>query len=76
YSVEPKLVEPDYTGALAHFASLQKGRCLVVLFTDLIDATGSRALLQGLSSLSPRHLPVCVTLMDKRVRDLATADLT
>jgi uncharacterized protein (DUF58 family) len=75
YAIEPKLVEPDYSGALAHFASLQKGRCLVVVFTDLIDATGSRALLQGLSSLSPRHLPVCVTLLDRRVREIANGEL-
>ena len=76
HDIEPRLVEPDYSGALAHFASLQKGRCLIVVFTDLTDPLGSKALLQGLSSMSPRHLPFCVTLTDKQVLQTANRKLT
>jgi uncharacterized protein (DUF58 family) len=75
HAVEPRLVEPDYNGALAHFASLQKGRCLIVVFTDLIDPLGSKSLLQGLSSMSPRHLPFCVTLTDKEIAVKAKSKL-
>jgi uncharacterized protein (DUF58 family) len=76
YAVHPSMVEPDYAAALSHFASLQKGRCLMVVFTDLTDPLGSKALLQGLSSLSPRHLPFCVTLKDKQVTEMANRELT
>ena len=76
HAVQPTMVEPDYATALSHFASLQKGRCLIVVFTDLTDPLGSKALLQGLSSLSPRHLPFCVTLKDKQVTETANKELT
>ncbi|HEY9758589.1 MAG TPA: DUF58 domain-containing protein [Oculatellaceae cyanobacterium] len=76
HALEPRLVEPDYNGALAHFASLQKGRCLIVVFTDLIDPLGSKSLLQGLSSMSPRHLPFCVTLTDKQIAAKANSKLS
>lgn len=71
FAVEPKMVEPDYAGILAYFASCQKGRSLMVVLTDLTDPTGSQALLSGLASLAPRHLPFCVTLKDRQVLELA-----
>lgn len=70
--VRPRMVEPDYAGALSFFASAQKSRSLMVVLTDLTDATGSQTLLSGLSSLSPRHLPFCVTLRDRQVEAVAT----
>lgn len=75
--IPPRVVEPDYAGALAFFASAQKSRSLMVVLTDLTDPTGSQTLLAGLSSLSPRHLPFCVTLRDRQVEAVAsvTADL-
>jgi uncharacterized protein (DUF58 family) len=73
YSVQPIMIEPDYTGMLAHFAQLQKGRSFVVILTDLTDASGSKALLAGLSKLNKRHLTLCVTLKDKQVELLANA---
>jgi uncharacterized protein (DUF58 family) len=77
FDVEPRLVEPDYVGVLSYFASAQKGRAMVVVLTDLTDPTGSQALLAGLASLAPRHLPFCVTLKDRqinRVANLSTID--
>ncbi len=73
FSVEPKMVEPDYAGILAYFASAQKGRSLMVVLTDLTDPTGSQALLSGLANLAPRHLPFCVTLKDRQVLEMAQA---
>lgn len=69
--VNPTMVEPDYSGALNFFASAQKSRSLMVVLTDLTDPTGSQALLTGLSSLSPRHLPFCVTLRDRQIDQVA-----
>ncbi|HEY9791862.1 MAG TPA: DUF58 domain-containing protein [Candidatus Obscuribacterales bacterium] len=69
--VQPRMVEPDYAGALSFFASAQKSRSLMVVLTDLTDPMGSQTLLAGLSSLSPRHLPFCVTLRDRQVENVA-----
>ncbi len=67
----PRMVEPDYVGALSYFASAQKSRSLMVVLTDLTDPTGSQTLLTGLASLSPRHLPFCVTLRDRQIEQVA-----
>lgn len=69
--VEPRVVEPDYVGMLSYFASAQKGRSLMVVLSDLTDPMGSQALLAGLASLAPRHLPFCVTLKDRQVSRVA-----
>lgn len=67
FSLEPRMVEPDYVGMLSYFASNQKGRSLIVVLTDLTDPTGSQALLAGIASLSSRHLVFCVTLKDRQI---------
>jgi uncharacterized protein (DUF58 family) len=69
--VRPAMVEPDYLGALSFFAGAQKSRSLMVVISDLTDPTGSQSLLSGLASLSPRHLPFCVTLRDREVDQVA-----
>jgi uncharacterized protein (DUF58 family) len=69
--VQPRMVEPDYSGALSFFASAQKTRSLMVVLTDLTDPTGSQSLLNGLASLNPRHLPFCVTLRDRQIEHVA-----
>ncbi len=71
HNIEPLMVEPDYTGVLSYFASASKGRSLMVVLTDLTDALASQNLLAGLASLSPRHLPFCVTLADRQLTRVA-----
>lgn len=71
FDIEPKMVEPDYVGVLSYFSSVQKGRSLMVVLSDLTDPTGSQALLAGLASMPPRHLPFCVTLRDRQVNQMA-----
>jgi uncharacterized protein (DUF58 family) len=71
HSIHPIMIEPDYTGMLAYFAQMQKGRSLIVVLTDLTDAIGSKSLLSGLAKLGKRHLTLCVTLKDKQVELLA-----
>ena len=70
--VRPRMVEPDYLGALSYFADAHKARSLTVVLTDLTDPTGSQSLLSGLAGLSPRHLPFCVTLRDRQVDSIAS----
>lgn len=67
FSLEPRMVEPDYVGMLSYFASNQKGRSLIVVLTDLTDPTGSQSLLAGIAGLSTRHLVFCVTLKDRQI---------
>lgn len=69
--VRARMLEPDYLGALSFFASAQKSRSLMVVISDLTDPTGSQSLLSGMASLSPRHLPFCVTLRDREVDRIA-----
>lgn len=76
FDVEPRLIEPDYAGMLSYFATAQKGRSLIVVLSDLTDPTGSQALLTGLASLSKRHLPLCVTLKDRQVTEMANSLVT
>lgn len=69
--IQPKMIEPDYLGALSFFATAHKTRSLIVVLTDLTDSLGSETLLNGLAKLSPRHLPFCVTLRDKEIDKIA-----
>jgi uncharacterized protein (DUF58 family) len=61
-SVQPTLVEPDYSAAFRALAQRQRKRALVVLVTDVIDARTSRALLAHLTRGASRHLALVVAL--------------
>jgi uncharacterized protein (DUF58 family) len=65
--IQPELLEPDYVGAVTTLAMRQTRRALVVLITEVIDATASIELLAAMGQLAPRHLPFCVTLRDPQV---------
>ncbi|HEY9896623.1 MAG TPA: DUF58 domain-containing protein, partial [Candidatus Sericytochromatia bacterium] len=65
--IHPVLLEPDYMGAVTTVATRQTRRALVVLITEVIDATASMELLAAMGRLAPRHLPFCVTLRDPQV---------
>lgn len=71
FKAEPVMVEPDYPGMLAHFSKQAGGRSLIVVFSDLTDPSGSKALLAGLGRMSAKHLPFCVTLKDRQVIQVA-----
>jgi uncharacterized protein (DUF58 family) len=65
--IEPVLEESDYLAAATHAAQQQHRRSLVVIITDLVDATASAELLSALARLRPRHLPFCITLRDPAI---------
>ncbi|MEM6612928.1 MAG: DUF58 domain-containing protein [Cyanobacteria bacterium P01_C01_bin.72] len=69
--IQPVLLEPDYLGAVTKVITQQTRRALVVLITDLVDATASSELLSAMMRLSPRYLPFCVTLNDPLVEQIA-----
>ncbi|HEY3317911.1 MAG TPA: DUF58 domain-containing protein [Coriobacteriia bacterium] len=73
YSVEGRLEEPDYAGALRYLAARLTKRSLIVLFTDLVGTEPSRRLLGVLATLAPRHLPLVVTQRNRQVEARAEA---
>lgn len=71
HACQPRPVEPDYLYAVTYLAHRWRKRSLIVVFTDLIDPESSRVLLQALRGLSRRHLCVCATVADPRLRSLS-----
>ncbi len=69
--LQPVLLEPDYLGAVTKVVNQQTRRALVVIITDIIDATASTELLGAMMKLTPRYLPFCVTLRDPKVDSIA-----
>lgn len=65
--VQPRLLESNYTGAFSYLALRSRRRTLVTIFTDLIDPDASSILLTQMRRLTPRHLPLCVTMRDADV---------
>ncbi|MBW2016942.1 MAG: DUF58 domain-containing protein [Deltaproteobacteria bacterium] len=63
-SIRASMVEPRYEEAFLWMRSRVRRRSLVVVFTDLLDETASENLLEAVSLLRPRHLPLCVTIRD------------
>jgi uncharacterized protein (DUF58 family) len=72
--LEPAGVESDYERAF--IAVGRHKRALVVLFTDLLDETASRALLEACSVLVRRHAVMVVTCTDVDLVAAASADPT
>jgi uncharacterized protein (DUF58 family) len=60
--VQPRFVEPNYPFAFTYLARHLKRRSLIVVFTDIIDARASSALLAQLARSAVSHLPLIVAL--------------
>ncbi|HEX6927089.1 MAG TPA: DUF58 domain-containing protein [Longimicrobiaceae bacterium] len=71
--IEARLVEPDYPGAFAFLGRRLRRRSLIVLFTDVIDARASSALLANVSAATRRHLPLAVAIRNPALERVATA---
>lgn len=71
YSAQPTLVEPDYQAAYEFLIGRKVRRALVVTFTDLIDAEASRELLMASGALRKHHNPLCVTINNRDVIEMA-----
>lgn len=72
YNVEGRLIEPGYGAAFRLLGMQQRKRAMVVLFTDLVDAHASAAMLTYAAALRPAHLPLVVGFNDPHL--LAMAD--
>ena len=73
-SIQPVFSEPDYAGAFATLAARQRSRALIVLFTDLIDARASRALIANTTRRETRHMHLVVALRSDALFSAAEPD--
>jgi uncharacterized protein (DUF58 family) len=72
-AVDARRVEPDYPAAF-HFLGRQlRRRSLVVLFTDVIDARASAALLEHVAASARRHLPLIVAIRNMELESATGA---
>ncbi|HEX6746724.1 MAG TPA: DUF58 domain-containing protein [Longimicrobium sp.] len=60
--VHARMVEPNYPAAFTYLAKQLRRRSLLVVFTDIIDAQASSALVAHLGKAASRHLPIAVAL--------------
>lgn len=62
--VKQSSVESDYWRVTAQILSKLRQRSLVVLFTQVLDAAGSKGLISNLRRAASKHLVLCVVLSD------------
>lgn len=72
-AVEPHMVEPNYPLAFSTLGRQVGRRSLVVLFTDVVDARASGALLAQLGRSAHRHLVLAVALRNPELAARADA---
>ena len=69
--VETRMVEPNYPLAMATLGRTFRKRSLVVLLSDVIDETVSRALVRSLARVARMHLPLAVTIGNPDLKQAA-----
>jgi uncharacterized protein (DUF58 family) len=67
YDLHPRLVDPDFDQAFAEFGRRVRKRCLLIVFTQVVDEAAAQALVRHARSLSSRHLPLFVLLRDSDI---------
>ncbi len=76
YRLEARPREPDYEQVCKFLALRHRKRSLIVILTDVIDATASSMLLAYTARFARYHLPLCVTLRNLQVEGLAAGRAT
>jgi uncharacterized protein (DUF58 family) len=71
YDLHPQLNESAFQKALSAFDSRIKQRCLLMIFTQLLDNTAVDELSAQLRLLAKKHLPVVIILEDTELSDMA-----
>lgn len=72
--VQARMVEPNYPAAFTYLARQLRRRSLLVMFTDVIDAEASGALVSHLTRAAQRHLPLAVALRNPELEAVSTAE--
>lgn len=71
YAVQVRSVESDYWQAIAQIMAMLRRRSLLILLTDVLDASASAGLINNLSRAAEKHLVLCVVLIEPRLGELA-----
>jgi uncharacterized protein (DUF58 family) len=71
--VHATMAEPNYPAAFTYLSQQLRRRSLLVMFTDIIDAKASAALVAHLGRAAERHLPIAVAIRNPELE--ATASL-
>ncbi len=71
YAVKAQPVEPDYRRAFNYLALKQRRRALVLIFTDLSGGLSIQSLLNSITTLAQRSLPLVVTISDPDIHAAA-----
>lgn len=67
YAKQPRLVEPNYEAALTLASKRNSRRTLFILLTDVTVIESARRMQLYLRILTPRHLPMVVTIADETI---------
>ena len=73
YAIKVHPVESDYWQAIAQVLMLLNRRSLVILLTDVLDASASAGLINNLSRAAEKHLVLCVVLSEPAIGEMARA---
>ena len=73
YAIQVHPVESDYWQAIAQVLMLLNRRSLVILLTDVLDASASAGLINNLSRAAEKHLVLCVVLSEPAIGEIARA---
>ncbi len=68
FDLEPVPVESDYLAAFARLA--ERKRAWVILFTDLLEVTAARPLLDALPTLARRHVVAVASAVDPDIEEI------
>ncbi|MCS7076507.1 MAG: DUF58 domain-containing protein, partial [Bacteroidia bacterium] len=71
HNLQYEMTEPNYSMAFQYIKNRINKRALIILITDIIDRRASDILIREFTRLSPKHLPLCVTLRDKELHKVA-----
>jgi len=71
YAVQVRPVESDYWQAVAQVMMLLNRRSLVILLTDVLDASASAGLINNLARAAEKHLVLCVVLSEPAIAEVA-----
>lgn len=72
--VQATMAEPDYAAAFRTLAARHRKRALLVIFTDVIDARASQALVAHTTRGAAHHLPLVVALRNDALLAAARPD--
>jgi uncharacterized protein (DUF58 family) len=71
YAVQPRPVESDYWQVIAQLMALLRRRSLVILLSDVLDASASAGLIHNLARAAQKHVVLCVVLIEPAIAAIA-----